>query len=292
MIFPSVDIMTMQLMLAVTHFVFFILFIQFTRQNKDIKGLRWWLYASILLTVEINTPLFPGFRNLPAISYLLNFSGLLAYIFLMIGCIRFSSFQINQKIIYGLIAIAGLYALSGMIFNYDVIFKIYFIGVFISVTLAISIIATLNLKLNFYAVEKYILIFLLTAHILIYASWGFVSLGLENGINSYFSFSLVSIYIIDAMIFTNIFLLILARKREELNEENDYYKYTQKEMAAAISNANNATSSKSSFLENLSQSLKNPLTEIITTTSVVGKDISDPLNDKQRELNRTHFTII
>lgn len=282
MIFPSVDIYTMQVMIAVTHFVFLIVLFQFSNKNKDIKGLNWWLYASILLTIDTSTSLFPGFRGNQIISIFLIFLGVLAYIFLMIGCFKFSNTKLNRIIPIGLICLYFLFNFLDLIFSFGVMNRIYFIGILISISLVLSIKSTLNLDQKFFITEKYILILLLIIHILIYASWTFIDLGLQYGEQSYFAFSLVSIYIIDAMIFIDIFLLVLSKRRQQLSDENKKYRYTQKEIATAISNANIASKAKNVFLSSLSYELKTPLNSILKYAQSLNNKETGELNEKQQ----------
>lgn len=282
MIFPSVDIYTIQLMIAITHFVFLVVLFQFSNKNKDVQGLNWWLYASILLTIDTSTTLFPDFRTSTSISILLNFMGVLAYIFLMIGCFQFSNSKLNRHIPYGLGGIYIIFNLIDFIFSLGVMNRIYFIGSLISITLALSIKATLKLDNKFFIVEKYLLISLLIVHILIYGSWTYIDLGLQYREQSYFAISLVSIYVIDAMIFIVIFLLVLSKRRQQLNEENAKYRYTQKEIATAISNANIASKAKTIFLSSLSYELRTPLNSIMNYTEILTDRRTGELNEKQQ----------
>lgn len=282
MIFPSVDIYTIQLMIAITHFVFLVVLFQLSNKNKDIQGLNWWLYASVLLTIDTSTTLFPGFRTSTSISILLNFMGVLAYIFLMIGCFQFSNSKLNRLIPYGLGSIYIIFNLMDFIFSLGVMNRIYFIGSLISITLALSIKATLKLDNKFFIVEKYLLISLLIVHMLIYGSWTIFDLGLQYREQSYFAISLVSIYVIDAMIFIVIFLLVLSKRRQQLNEENAKYRYTQKEIATAISNANIATKAKTIFLSSLSYELRTPLNSIMNYTETLTDRRTGELNEKQQ----------
>lgn len=282
MIFPSVDIYTIQLMIAITHFVFLVVLFQLSNKNKDIQGINWWLYASLLLTIDTSTTLFPGFRTSPSISILLNFMGILAYIFLMIGCFQFSNSKLNRLIPYGLGCLYIIFNLIDFIFSLGVMNRIYFIGSLISITLVLSIKAILKLDNKFFIVEKYLLVFLLIVHIFIYCSWTFIDLGLQYREHSYFAISLVSIYVIDAMIFIIIFLLVLSKRRQQLNEENEKYSNTQKEIATAISNANIASKAKTIFLSSLSYELRTPLNTILNYTEILTDIRTGELNEKQQ----------
>lgn len=282
MIFPSVDIYTIQLMIAITHFVFLVVLFQFSNKNKDIRGINWWLYASVLLTIDTSTTLFPDFRTSPSISLLLNLMGVLAYIFLMIGCFKFSNSKLNRLIPYALGSLYIIFNLVDFIFALGVMNRIYFIGSLISITLALTIKAMLKLDDKFFIVEKYLLISLLIVHILIYGSWTFIDLGLQYREQSYFAISLVSIYVIDAMIFIVIFLLVLSKRRQQLSEENAKYRYTQKEIATAISNANIASNAKTIFLSSLSYELSAPLNTIMKYTDQLSDRNSGDINDKQQ----------
>lgn len=282
MIFPLVDIYTIQLMIAITHFVFLVVLLQLSQKNTDIQGINFWLYASVLITIDTSTTLFPGFRTSPSISIILNFMGVLAYIFLMIGCFQFSNSKLNRLIPYGLGSLYIIYNLVDFIFTLGIMNKIYFIGSLISITLALSVKAILNLKDNFFIVEKYLFVSLLVVHIFIYGSWTFIDLGLQYREHSYFAISLVSIYVIDTMIFIVIFLLVLSKRRQQLNDENAKYSYTQKEIATAISNANIASKAKTIFLSSLSYELRTPLNAIMKYTDILTNSNTGELSEKQQ----------
>lgn len=283
MIFPNIDVFTMQVMVAITHLVFLVVLIQLSRKNKDIKGIKWWLYASILLTIETNTTLFPEIRSNQIVSIFLNLSGILSYISLMIGFFQFSNKKLHAFIPCAIIVIYFIASISSTLFEYGVMTRIYTIGLLISLTIAFSIKSIFALNHKFFIVEKCFLIILLAIHIGVYMSWAVVDLGLQYGLKSYLAISLVSIYIIDAMIFINIFLLIIAKKRERLNLENEKYKSAQREIATAISDANIAAKTKTIFLSNFSHELMTPLNSIIGFSEVFKTEIGKHLNDKQQE---------
>ncbi|MCC3859821.1 sensor histidine kinase [Pseudemcibacter aquimaris] len=277
------DIFTIQLMITLTHVVLCVVIYNFSRKNSDIEGLKWCIYASLLLSVEGFVSMFPEIRTAVPINYVLNFIGVLAYVLLMNGIWQFCHVKIQEIYIWAILLSYILFEIMDALLSFNINIRLNVTAAFISLVLLSCMYALNHLNKKSYFLEKLFLQILITAHILVYLSWFIEIEGVIQDNLQYRILSFAAIYVIDAMIIIDLLFLIMARRRYQLFFENNRYKKAQEGISDALSKANMANKSKSIFLTNLSHELRTPLNSILGFSEVLLSDIAGKLSDKQSE---------